>query len=168
MVTPTALPQADGHPGDFGGHTGPVMVRKSGPAFDAFEDRPLATDLARSLQAQAAHAIGDVLYALTRYCFTDAMPAWERLLEAMRPTFTPVTLSMRHPDQLNTRTLHAIVLALSSCEGLEAPIRWANADALMRLYARVLADGLDEDMESDECPSPASLTLRAFAEGRAL
>jgi len=128
---------------------------KSGPAFNdcasnlgpSFEDvrrtlfdTPLAVDLARSLQLQAVAAAGNVIYALTRHCFLDAMPAWTRLLTALNLTVAPVTIELIRGDHHNARILQAIVLALSSAEGPEASMRWANADALMRSYARYHAD----------------------------
>ena len=113
-----------------------IASGKSGPAFDT----PLATDLARSLQLQAVAAAGNVIYALTRHCFLDAMPAWTRLLTALNLTVAPIEIPLIRGDHHNARILQAIVLALSSAEGPEASMRWANADALMRSYARYHAD----------------------------
>jgi len=152
---------------------------KSGPAFDT----PLAVDLARSLQLQAVAAAGQVLYALTRSCFEDAMPAWTRLMTALNLTVAPVTIELVRGAHHNARLLEAIVLALSSAEGPEAPMRWANADALMRAYARFRAnqchaeareiaeDAKGENVEESEVTAAQAVCFRqadvftAFANG---
>lgn len=105
-----------------------MHVEKRGPAFDA----PLAVDLARSLQAQGIAACGDVLNALTRDVTADLMPAWDRLLDVLALSITPVVMAL---DPLKAfhreNTLGAVIAAMANTPSLT---HWQNADAAVRSY----------------------------------
>lgn len=166
-----ALPQAAGYyRPSMGKHL--FHIEKRGPAF---EPQPLATELAKSLQAQTVSAIGDLLYALTRRCLSDALPAYERVMTALQLHLTPVTIELRGGDH-NARLLEALVLALSATGTDLSAMRWQSVDSIIRAMARNHAAHLLRQVQADEdeydwCSDLVDRTRReaqrfaAFADG---
>jgi hypothetical protein len=133
------------------GKMGPAFERRkddnSGPAFDGLRNRPLATELARSLQSQGLAAAGDVLDALSRKCIEDVMATWTRLIAVLRLDFTPIPLHVgqwgAHPwDRLSA----SVVQAMCHADLPSATIKWVSADAAIRAWVRGFRDGAAQEL----------------------
>jgi len=157
------IPQADGNSQPFGEYIrgrqfrslpdGPVRVhvQKSGPAFDPLRDRPLATDLARSLQMQGLSAVGDVLDALRRKCVSDLVASWTRAVTVLRLDFTSIDIAigpwcMEHPWARLTDTLidAQIYAAMPS-----ATVKWVSLDAAIRAFVRHHRNQLAKELDAE-------------------
>lgn len=171
-----AILQGDGDPRRFHIHGDPdkptlVHVEKSGPAF--------SQQLESSVASRTAKTIGELLNALDRSCFLDAMPAWARLLKILDITIPKADQDRVHREYPRqgwefTDMCELVVLALCHLEERDARLHWAKADANLRGYAMTLAHGsesklanprglTDEDMERIAMNAAA---YRAFAEGK--
>jgi hypothetical protein len=162
-----ALPQARGT-FDRHGAAGPVLVQvsKSGPAFDAhvFTQRggglptldvatDLVVDLARSLQAQALQAVGEVLtYAGVVASKGEAkdlktlLTAWAKLLQAVKPDIhiTDISRVSWMTRQAAARDIQTVVLsALRHCGDVN-DYSWQTADMIVRAAAEREVTSLNE------------------------
>lgn len=135
-----------------------LATGKSGPAF---EDRPLATDLARSMQAQGLAAAGDVFYACERKCITDLTAAWTRLLSTVGVSVTPIPLHLgpwaRERQSPWERIAATVVQAMCHADLPTAGLKWTNADAIIRAWAKSHRDGLAKELYGHEQPSDRDL-----------
>lgn len=154
-----------------------VLVSKTGPAFDA----PLATDLARSLQAQGVAACGDLLSAISRKCWPDIMAAWPRVISTLnlKVSHVPVVLSQVDYE----RMAHTVIVAMGAAQDITAAVKWQHVDTVLRSSAAewaqawaaearavdaaiIAGEGLAGDnFYARECHRKAA-EFRAFAEGR--
>lgn len=106
-----------------------IASSKTGPAFDT----PLATDLARSLQAQGVAACGDLLSAISRKCWPDIMAAWPRVISTLnlQVSHVPVVLSSVDYD----RMLHTVIVAMGAAGDITANVKWQHVDTVLRSSA---------------------------------
>lgn len=161
--------------------TGPTLVHveKRGPAFsvvaqDANETDllplPVAEQLGRSLVAQDAKAIGDVLNAIDQRNLLGLMVAWSQLLR-IHDLHVPISRAYGRPSWEWADMREAVVRALCQCQEPHALLRWMTADALMRGYAMTAASAAESrvDTADEDCERLAqnARAYRAFAEGRA-
>ena len=139
-----ALPQAHGKR--------VICSGKSGPAWDP-DGRPLAMALARSLQAQALVAAGDVLTAIKRRVLRDVFPAWSRLLTSARIEIAvPVDVHglaerMAGPDYRWDTLRDVVLLALTNMDSADAARHWLNADLIMRATAQQEVTRLEAQLD---------------------
>ena len=127
-----------------------AVVLKRGPAFDGLLNRPLATELARSLQAAGLSAAGDVLNALERRSVSDLVDTWGRLITVLRLDFVSMPLHIGawgpHPWE---RLTASVVQALCHADTPAATNKWMAADAAIRGWVRSHAAGLVREREAE-------------------
>jgi len=119
-------------------------------AFDGIANRPLATELARSLQAQGLAAVGDVLNALERKSVSDLVDTWARMITVLRLDFVPMPLHVGAWGPKPWERLTAsVVQALCHGNSLAATTKWVNADAAIRGWVRSHASGLARELHGE-------------------
>lgn len=157
-----SVPQADGNSKPLGDYLrgqqfrslpdGPVRVhvQTRGPAFDGLHNRPLATELARSLQAEGLSACGDVLSALDRKCVSDLVDAWARLVTVLRLDFVPMNLTIGFwGTDPYARLSASVVQAMCHADVATATVKWVSADAAIRAFVRGHRDQMAKELHGE-------------------
>lgn len=135
-----------------------ILSSESGPAFDGLHNRPLATELARSLQAQGLSVCGDVLDALDRKCVSDLVDAWMRLRTVLRLDFQPINIAVGPwGKEPYARLTASVVQAMCHADLTTATVKWVSADAAIRAYVRSHRDAMAKELHGETHLSDLSI-----------
>jgi len=162
------------------------LVAASGKFSSAFNVL-VATELARTMQADGLAVVGQLVSSLMRRCVEDVIPQWERVVSTLGLKLTaPTVLSAKGlvNHYSYTRAVETLLMAMRHAADATGPLKWQHADTAIRLVVWLEAnlqtaitaeclrdairDGLDDDAETVERirrHEVKAAQLRAWAEG---